>query len=353
MTPISSALTFSASSKLLLKQLFKPLSKPLSALALSLTLTLSITGCTTPNTFTKATTQKLVQIERSRSELTTKTFTLASGDHMVYLEGGNPTGAPLLLVHGFGGNKDNFTRIARQLGDYHIIIPDLLGFGDSSKPASADYHLDAQAKRLHELLQAKNLASAIHIGGNSMGGGISVAYAAMYPETVKSVWLLDSGGFWSEDMREEFKDFDPENNPLVIRTTEDYFKFYKLVMNKPPYIPKTIQAVFAQENINNQKLQAQILKQIIDDDVSERAKTIAKYHIPTLIVWGTEDKILRPDTAQIMTELMPQAKLIMMPDVGHVPMVEAVKQTAADYQAFRASLTDAEKQMPKDLEKRD
>lgn len=317
------------------------------SLSLALPLSLTITGCTTPNTFTKATTQKLVQIERSRSDLQPKVFTLASGDHMAYLEGGNLSGEPLLLVHGFGGNKDNFTRIARQLDDYHIIIPDLLGFGDSDKPAKADYHLDAQAKRLHELVQAKGL-DAIHIGGNSMGGGISVAYAAMYPQSVKSLWLLDSGGFWSAGMRDEYQDFDPENNPLVINTTEEYFHLYKLVMHKPPYIPKTIQAVFAQENIANRDLQVKILKQIVDDNVEERAKIVAQYQIPTLVVWGTEDKVLRPDTAEVMMRLMPQATLIMMPDVGHVPMVEAVKQSAQDYKAFRASLTDSADQLAKD-----
>lgn len=169
-------------------------------------LTLSIVGCTTPNTFTVATTHKLIQHERLKSNLESKLFTLASGEQMTYLEGGNLAGAPLLLIHGFGGNKDNFTRIADKLDGYHLLIPDLLGFGNSSKPLAADYRADAQAQRLHQLLQFKGLDSAIHVGGNSMGGGISVAYAAMYPKNIKSLWLLDSGGFWSAGLREEFVD---------------------------------------------------------------------------------------------------------------------------------------------------
>ena len=56
-----------------------------------------------------------------------------------------------------------------------------------------------------------------------------------------------------------------------------------------------------------------------------RAKIIAQRDIPTLVVWGAEDKIIKPETAAIMTELMPQAQLIMMSEVGHVPMIEAVK----------------------------
>ena len=113
---------------------------------------------------------------------------------------------------------------------------------------------------------------------------------------------------------------------------------YKTVMYKPPYVPKTIQAVFAQESIANRALNTKILKQIIEDNVEERAKIIAQYNIPTLIVWGEEDKVIKPETAEIMSELMPQAQVIMMSEVGHVPMVEAVEDTAKDYKKFRAGL---------------
>ena len=301
---------------------------------------LSVVACTTAsNKLAVTTTQKLVQHERKKANLETNVFTLASGDTMSYLEGGNLNGEPLLLIHGFGANKDNFTRIAKQLGDYHLIIPDLLGFGESSKPSQADYRADAQAQRLHELMQAKGVASHIHVGGNSMGGAISVAYAAMYPDSVKSLWLLDSGGFWSAGFPEErFGDGGIENSPLLVETKEDYFALYNLVMYKPPYIPKTVQAVFAQTNIANRELHAKILKQITDDNVEMRAKVIAQHHIPTLIVWGAEDKIIKPETAVVMKKLMPQAKVITMSKVGHVPMVEAVDQTAKDYKAFRATL---------------
>ena len=310
--------------------------KQISAAAL---LSLSIAGCTTaPNSVAVATTQKLVQYERSKSNLETKVFTLASGDKITYLENGNLTAEPLLLIHGFGGNKDNFTRIADKLAGYHLIIPDLLGFGNSSKPMAADYRSDAQAQRLHELMQAKGVASNIHVGGNSMGGAISVAYAALYPNEVKSLWLLDSAGFWSAGLFERYQDATPDNNPLVIDKTEQYFALYKLVMFDPPYIPKSVQAVFAQNSIANRELHKNILEQIVMDNVEERSKVIAEYNIPTLIVWGEEDNIIKPETAELMSELMPQAQVIMMPEVGHVPMVEAVKETAKDYTTFRAGL---------------
>ena len=311
----------------------------LKRLSLATLLSFSVVGCTTaPNTLAVNTTQKIIQYERSKSDLAIKALTLSSGDKMVYAENGNTAGEPLLLIHGFGGNKDNFTRIARQLENYNLIIPDLLGFGESSKPMTADYRADAQAKRLHELMQAKGLASNIHVGGNSMGGGISVAYAALYPKDVNSLWLIDSGGFWSAGLHDSLKNATLENNPLLVNNKEDFYNMYDFVMSKPPYIPKSVKAVFAQERIANKALESKILEQIVEDNVEERAKVIAEYNIPTLVVWGEEDKVIKPETVNLIKEIIPQSQVITMPAIGHVPMIEAVKQTANAYKAFREGL---------------
>lgn len=313
--------------------------KRIKRLGIAVLLSLSVVGCTTaPNTLAVNTTQKLIQYERNKSALAVKSLTLASGDHIVYAENTNLTGEPLLLIHGFGGNKDNFTRIAKQLEGYHLIIPDLLGFGESSKPMSADYRADAQATRLHELMQAKGMASNLHVGGNSMGGAIAVAYAAMYPNEVKSLWLVDTAGFWSAGIPKSLEGATLKDNPLLVHKKEDFYNMYDFVMYKPPYIPKSVKAVFAQERLNNQELDAKILEQIVTDNVEERAKVIAEYNIPTLVVWGEKDQVIKPETANLIKEIIPQAQVITMPEIGHVPMIEAVEQTADDYKAFRSIL---------------
>ncbi|MGM8871148.1 alpha/beta hydrolase [Psychrobacter sp. 2Y5] len=312
----------------------------LKRLGLAALFSFSVVGCTTaPNTLAVNTTQKIIQYERNKSDLAVKSLTLASGDKIVYAENANLTGEPLLLIHGFGGNKDNFTRIADELEAYHVIIPDLLGFGESSKPMDADYRSEAQATRLHELLQAKGLANNIHVGGNSMGGAISVAYAAKYPKNVKSLWLVDSAGFWSAGIPKSLEGATLDNNPLLIKSKEDFYKMYDFVMYKPPYLPKSVKAVFAQERINNKALDAKILEQIVTDNVEERAKIIAEYKIPTLVVWGDKDQVIKPETVNVIKKIIPQSEVIMMKDVGHVPMIEALDETAEDYKRFREGLT--------------
>jgi len=312
----------------------------LKRLGLAALFSFSVVGCTTaPNTLAVNTTQKIIQYERNKSDLAVKSLTLASGDKIVYAENANLTGEPLLLIHGFGGNKDNFTRIADELEAYHVIIPDLLGFGESSKPMDADYRSEAQATRLHELLQAKGLANNIHVGGNSMGGAISVAYAAKYPKNVKSLWLVDSAGFWSAGIPKSLEGATLDNNPLLIKSKEDFYKMYDFIMYKPPYLPKSVKAVFAQERINNKELDAKILAQIVTDNVEERAKIIAEYKIPTLVVWGDKDQVIKPETVNVIKKIIPQSEVIMMKDVGHVPMIEALDETAEDYKRFREGLT--------------
>src|SRR5690242_17628411 len=95
-------------------------------------------------------TRLAIDAERDRSGLARKEIDLPGGLHYVYLEGGQ--GEPVMLLHGFGANKDNFTRVARFLTPhYRVILPDHIGFGESAHPQDADYSPTAQAQRLHAL----------------------------------------------------------------------------------------------------------------------------------------------------------------------------------------------------------
>ncbi|MBC7751297.1 MAG: alpha/beta hydrolase [Candidatus Saccharibacteria bacterium] len=279
-------------------------------------------------------TQFALVSERARAGLTKHSIQLDDGLTYVYLEGGS--GEPLLLLHGFNANKDNFTRIAGKLTPkYHVIIPDHIGFGESSHPANADYRSDAQAQRLHQLLSKLNIKQ-VHIGGNSMGGAISVAYAARYGSEVESAWLLDSGGVSSAPKTPMFDAFDNSGKfALIARTPEEYERVYKLAMNNPPFVPKSMLRIFAKESIANADLEDLIIKQLRFDSIEERAKLIKA---PTLIVWGDKDQILNIEGAAILHKLIPQSYVVIMPNIGHLPMLEDVGQTAKDYLEFRASI---------------
>ena len=276
-----------------------------------------------------------INADRHRSGLILKEIDLAGGLHYAYLEGGK--GEPLMLLHGFGGNKDNFTEMARFLtSHYRVIIPDLIGFGESSHPQEADYAPAAQAERLRSLAHALGI-ERLHLGGNSMGGQIVMTYATRYPAEVASLWLLDPGGVWSAPKSELMKIIEETgHNPLMVRSEDDFARIIKLAMFKPPFIPRFMINVMAQERIHNYALEERIFMQIKATDSVE--KSVSGLTVPTLIVWGDQDRLLSVAAAGILHKLMPRSQVIIMLDTGHLPMLERPQQSAGDYLRFRTSL---------------
>ena len=60
--------------------------------------------------------------------------------------------------------------------------------------------------------------------------------------------------------------------------------------------------------------------------------------VPTLIVWGEEDRVFPPGTANVLHALLPNSEVVVLPEIGHLPMFEAPERCARDYKAFRARL---------------
>jgi len=87
-------------------------------------------------------------------------------DHrIVYLEGG--TGETIVLLHGFGGYKDQWTAFAKYLKGYRLVIPDVAGFGESSRVPTANYSVESQVGRIDRFVEALKL-DQFHLAGNSL-----------------------------------------------------------------------------------------------------------------------------------------------------------------------------------------
>jgi pimeloyl-ACP methyl ester carboxylesterase len=272
--------------------------------------------------------------ERRLAGLERKEATLADGLRLAYLEGGR--GAPLVLLHGFGANKDSFTRVAKYLTPhYRVIIPDQLGFGESSRPARADYSPRAQAARLHALARKLGV-SKLHLGGNSMGGHVALTYAATYPKEVLSLWLLNAAGVWSAPPSELRKRIaEGGDNPMIVQDEDEFAELVSLVTARPLMIPRPFLDVLAQERIRNFALEERIFRQLAADSVEERIRGLA---VPTLIVWGQQDRVLHPASAGILQMLLVRSEVAMMREVGHLPMVEGPEACALEYLRFRSKL---------------
>ncbi|MEC5159535.1 MULTISPECIES: alpha/beta fold hydrolase [unclassified Janthinobacterium] len=277
-------------------------------------------------------TRLAIDADRQRAGLVRKEIVLPDGLRFAYLEGGQ--GEPLMLLHGFGADKDNFTRVARLLTPhYRVIVPDLTGFGESARLAGADYRPRAQAARLRAFAGALGVGK-LHVGGSSMGGQIALTYAAAYPAEVASLWLLAPSGVWSAP-KSELADIyqSTGRNPLIARSKEEFARTFDFVMNDPPFVPRPILDVIAKGVVANAPLAEYIFKQLVGESVEARASGLAT---PALIVWGQQDRAIHVGSAAVLQRLMPRSQVVVMPGVGHLPMVERPRQSADDYLRFRA-----------------
>ena len=279
-----------------------------------------------------AVTNFALRAERRRCGLVRKEIELTNGLHLAYLEGG--AGETLMLLHGFGGNKDNFARVSRFLVKrYHVIVPDIIGFGESSRLMEADYSPPAQVDRLRAFAQAINIKE-FHLGGNSMGGQIAMIYASLYPTEVKSLWLLSPGGLLSAPKSDVFRTFaETGHNLLIARNVEQFQQVMALGMEKRLWIPKPMLQVLAQERIRNAALEEHIFRQIVDYSVEQQ---IDGMNTPTLVVFGDKDRVILLQTVDVLKKLLPHISVRILNGVGHVPMFESARQCAQDYMVFRS-----------------
>ncbi len=111
-----------------------------------------------------------------------------------YLDWGNPEAPPLLLVHGNRDHCHNWDWVAEELrDDYHIIAPDFRGHGDSEWVMGSTYSHSEYVYDLAQLIHQQNLAP-LTIVAHSLGGGVALRYAGIYPEHVKKMVVIEGWG---------------------------------------------------------------------------------------------------------------------------------------------------------------
>ena len=116
---------------------------------------------------------------------------------MVWLERGQPgPGRPtVVLLHGFASMKENWSAWLPLLPrHWHLLVPDLPGFGESDYRAGADYRFETQARRLADWLVQVDCCDNLHLVGSSMGGAIATVLAHSLEPQATSLTVLNSAG---------------------------------------------------------------------------------------------------------------------------------------------------------------
>ena len=271
-------------------------------------------------------------LERWRNGLQSKQINV-EGMQIAYNEGGQ--GETLLLIHGFGADKDNWTRVAGHLTPhYRVIAIDLPGFGESSRIPDSDFDIVSQTRRLNTIVAAMGL-ERFHLGGSSMGGNISLTYAGLYPDQVKSLWVLAPAGVEGSQISELRQRYvQSGENPLVVQQAQDFPSILQFTMSKPPFLPYSVKHQLGQRAAADHALHSRIFE-TLNSDAQSVNELIDGSPIPTLVVWGERDRALHVSGAAILKDLMPNAKIIVRPEIGHLPMIEEPERSASDWLEFQ------------------
>jgi pimeloyl-ACP methyl ester carboxylesterase len=267
------------------------------------------------------------------------------GASIKYYEAGQ--GPTLVLVHGLGSSATgDWGKVMADLAKtHHVLALDQLGFGASDKPM-IDYAIQTWVDFLGEFLRQKKVKD-FTLMGESLGGWISAQYtiqaldgiaadpAFALPKPTKLV-LCDAAGR-HDTMAKAFgpkpagADAPPPGASLAGQKAMLGAIFHDPRWSNGPAALKrgfawslskgdawTIHAVYSNPALLN-------------ETVDGKLKDIT---IPTLVVWGTEDKLLPPADGQFYADGIPGAKLVTIPDSGHAPMIETPKAFLAAVESF-------------------
>lgn len=308
----------------------RSLSHATLAIVITLGLATQLGGCSKPLGETLY--DNSIKIERSLYGLEPKTFTTTDNITFHYYEAGKSDAPTLVLVHGFSADKDNWLRFARHFSDnYHVIIPDLPGHGETGYDPKLAYDIPSQVARLHNFLDQLNLHN-MHMAGSSMGGAITATYALTYPKDILSIALFDAAGVTSPAVSDFGKLIAENRNPFFMDNEDQIDNFLGFAMADPPYMPGPVKHAVARKYIQHKpelkKIFADIYnKNLIDDQ-------LGNIHAPTLVLWGKQDRLLDVSMADVYAHGIQGAEKVVLDGVGHLPMLERPGESANIYLDF-------------------
>ncbi len=259
------------------------------------------------------------------------------GMQVHYRKTGN--GPILILLHGVASSLHTWEGWHDELSnDFTVISLDIPGFGLTGPNSRDDYSVEMNMSMLDKLLNKLDIDSCF-MAGNSYGGYLTWNYALHNVSKVKKIVLLDAGGFNANRKI---------NNPGFKLAMNPYTK--KISQRITPYflIKKSIQDVYGDPSkVTNdivQRYYDMILRKgnreafsiILKNLHSGNSSTDQINNItqPTLIMWGSQDRIIDPADASVFQNAIKNSKLIMYPDVGHIPMEEIPIKTSSDVKKF-------------------
>jgi pimeloyl-ACP methyl ester carboxylesterase len=254
-------------------------------------------------------------------------------DHrIVYAEGGR--GETVLLVHGFGSDQSCWNRVAKSLTKrFHVVAPDLPGWGSSTRIATASYAYPDQVERVHRIVQELKL-DLFHLVGHSMGGGIAARYAARYSDEVITLGLVAAHGI-IEPRESELRRAVAERgeNWLLVSSPRHFQNLLEHLFVKRPYVPRAVTKYLEQDAIRKCEQNGKIFDDLLRND-PPLIDLLRQIKAPTLVIWGDKDRLIDVSAAEVFKTTIKRAQALILPNCGHMPIIERARECAETYMAF-------------------
>ena len=167
-----------------------------------------------------------------------------------------------------------------------------------------------------------------------MGGYIGAYYAATHPDEVLTLGLFDAAGVDSPQKTEFMQQLFAGNNLMLPQDRDDFRRILKLVMEEPPFIPGYVLDVLGERAVEHKAFNARIFDELRREELN-LAPLLPQVKAPTLLLWGGRTGSSTSAASRYSAE--PDAgetSVVVMPEVGHIPMLERPGETARHYQSF-------------------
>jgi pimeloyl-ACP methyl ester carboxylesterase len=212
----------------------------------------------------------------------------------------------IIFLHGLLGNLSNWTAAAeyfRKLG-FPVSVPEMPLYDEHREPI-LDYlvsWLDQYSRDLGELVPV----------GNSLGGHVAVLFAHRFPERVRALVLTGSSGLYENNALGSF----PRRHSYTYIRDKVQGVFHPRFKAEPALVDE----VFA--TVNNNRKCFRIIKTARTAQRNYVLRELPEITRPVLLLWGREDAITPPSTAEEFAALLPDARLVWLEECGHAPMME-------------------------------
>lgn len=260
-------------------------------------------------------------------------------------------GEPALFVHGLGGASTNWTDLAGLLRvRLDIEAIDLPGFGRSGPAPRDDYRVEAHARAVIAYLDQRG-RGPVHLVGNSMGGAVSIVVASERPDLVRTLTLISPAVPDPKVLRAHALRGDPRMALLVVPGLGGFVMKRVAGIGAEARVRSTIALVFADRRRYPAERLAEAIAEAKDRDSLEwaniaflrslrglaRSQFVARrtawaamraIKAPTLVMWGDRDRLVSPELAPLVASTIPDARLLVLDDIGHTAMMEDPETTA-------------------------